>query len=107
MIKTVSTVCQYIIIDRQNILQNHMNKGRFTNNGVERSCRSLAGNSHIVSQSEILSLAHTGLLGRTGEGKSHVYLLSEHMQKSEMCLFKSKKKNEMRYVPQVSSHAFF
>lgn len=68
---------------------------------------SLAENSHIVSQSEILSLVHTGLLGHTGEEKSYVYLLSEHMQKFRMSLFKSKKKNEMRYVPQANSHAFF
>lgn len=42
---------------------------------------SLAENSRIVSQSEILSLAHTGLLAHTGGGKSHVDLQSEHMQK--------------------------
>lgn len=43
-----------------------MNKCRFTNNGVERSCMSSAENSRIVSQSEILSLAHTDLLVHTG-----------------------------------------
>lgn len=58
-----------------------MNKCKITNNGVERSCTSLAENSRIVSQSEILSLAHTGLLAHTGGGKSHADLQGEHMQK--------------------------
>lgn len=57
-----------------------MNKCSITNNGVERSYMSSAENSHIVSQFENLSLAHTGLQGHTVENKA-VYLLSEHMQK--------------------------
>lgn len=46
---------------------------------------SLAEDSRIVSQSENLSLAHTGFLENTGGVGGCVCLLSEHMQKCYMC----------------------